>query len=169
MNNIMIPVNGSKNSDLAVAYAAKTYGQQPDIHFYVCNVQPTLNKHTGRFLSKKMIQIWQAERAAKAVESSINYLERMGVRYSFVHVSGDKGTALQHEAERLDCNRIVIGTAKKNTLTRLFENSTTVKLLETSNIPVEVVTGKTLPLLERWGIPTVGLSTAGVLMAMVMD
>jgi hypothetical protein len=51
----------------------------------------------------------------------------------------------------------------------LFENSTTAKLLEISDIPVEVVTGKSLPAWERWGIPALGASVATALMAVVID
>ena len=59
--------------------------------------------------------------------------------------------------------------AKKNSLSRLFENSTTARLLEICDIPVEVVTGKALPALERWGIPALGAGAATALMAVVID
>ncbi len=91
------------------------------------------------------------------------------MNFSFTYVSGDKGEALRDEAVRLGCSRIVIGSAKKSTLSRLFENSTTAKLLEISDIPVEVVTGKSIPALGRWGIPALGAGTATALVAAVID
>ena len=42
-------------------------------------------------------------------------------------------------------------------------------LLEICDMPVEVVTGKSLPLLERWGIPALGAGAATALMAVVID
>lgn len=42
MNNILIPVDGSKNSDLAIKHAVKVYGKGAQVHFHLCNVQPTL-------------------------------------------------------------------------------------------------------------------------------
>ena len=96
-------------------------------------------------------------------------IEKAGISFSFTYVIGDKGEALRDEAVRLGCSRIVIGAAKKNTLSRLFENSTTAKLLEISDIPVEVVTGKSLSTLERWGIPAIGAGAATALMAAVID
>ncbi len=169
MNKILIPVDGSKNSDMAVNHAVKTYGQDPSVHFHLCNVQPTLYRHIGKFLSKQAINEWHAERATLAAASVSAYLEKQGLNYSFSYVCGDKGTAIRDEATRLECNRIVIGTSKKNSLSRLFENSTTAKLLEISDIPVEVVTGRSLPMLERWGIPALGAGAATALMAMVID
>jgi hypothetical protein len=81
----------------------------------------------------------------------------------------EKGAALLEEANRLNCDRIILGTHKKNSLSRLFENSTTARLLEISDLPVEVVTGESLPTLERWGIPALGAGAATALMAVVID
>ena len=169
MNNILIPVDGSKNSDMAVKHAVRTYGKDPNAHFHLCNVQPTLYRHISKFLSKQDINEWHAERASQAAVSASSYLEKEGLNFSFTYVCGDKGDAIRDEAIRLECDRIVVGTSKKNSLSRLFENSTTAKLLETSDIPVEVVTGSSLPVLERWGIPAIGAGAATALMAVVID
>ena len=169
MNNILIPVDGSKNSDLAVRHAVRVYGQDPTAHFHLCNVQPTLYRHIGKFLSKQAINEWHAERAQLAAASASSYFEKQGLNFSFTYVCGEKGVAIRDEAVRLGCNRIVIGTSKKNSLSRLFENSTTASLLEISDIPVEVVTGESLPALERWGIPALGAGAATALMAVVID
>ncbi len=169
MNNILVPVDESNNSMMALKHAVNAYGRDPQAHFHICNVQPTLYTHIRKFLNKKTISEWQEERAKMAAQSAADFLEKAGVNFSFSYATGDKGEALRDEAQRLDCNRIVIGTAKKNTLSRLFENSTTAKLLEISNIPVEVITGKSLSTLERWGIPAVGASAVTALMAAVID
>jgi YjbE family integral membrane protein len=169
MNKILIPVDSSKNSEMAVKHAVKTYGQDPNVYFHLCNVQPTLYRHIGKFLSKQTIHEWHAERAAQASASASAYLERQGLNFSFTYVCGDKGAAIRDEAARLECHRIVLGTSKKNSLSRLFENSTAAKLLEISDIPLEVVTGSSLPALERWGIPALGAGAATALMAVVID
>ncbi|WP_363926669.1 universal stress protein [Polynucleobacter sp. 39-46-10] len=169
MNKILIPVDGSKNSDMAVKHAVRTYGKDPNAHFHLCNVQPILYRHISKFLSKQNIDEWHAERASQAAVSASSYLEKQGLNFSFTYACGDKGNAIRDEAIRLECDRIVIGTSKKNSLSRLFENSTTAKLLEISDIPVEVVTGSSLPALERWGIPALGAGAATALMAVVID
>jgi len=169
MNKVLIPVDESSNTMLALQYAVSTYGKDSTTEFYICNVQPRIYRHIGKSFSKTDIQEWQVERANTAAKSAIAFLEKSGVKFSFTVVSGDKGEALNDEAKRIGCSRIVIGSAKKNTLSRLFENSTTAKLLEISDIPVEVVTGKTLPTLERWGIPVLGAGVATALIAAVID
>jgi YjbE family integral membrane protein len=169
MNHILIPVDGSKNSDLAIKHAVNTYGKGSQIHFHLCNVQPTLYRHIGKFLSKQDIKEWYTERAMLAAASAAEYLEKNSINFSFTYVTGDKGVALLEEAHRLGCERIILGTHKKNSLSRLFENSTTARLLEISDLPVEVVTGDSLPTLERWGIPALGAGAATALMAVVID
>ncbi len=169
MNKVLIPVDDSSNALMALKHAVNMYGNDRQTHFHICNVQPTLYTHIRKFLSKQTINEWQAERAQTAAKSASEFLEKAGANFSFTYVTGDKGEALRDEAQRLECNRIVIGTAKKNTLSRLFENSTTAKLLEISDIPVEVVTGKSLSTLERWGIPALGAGAATALMAAVID
>jgi YjbE family integral membrane protein len=169
MNKVLIPVDDSNNALMALKHAVNMYGNDRQTHFHICNVQPTLYTHIRKFLSKQTINEWQAERAQTAAKSASEFLEKAGANFSFTYVTGDKGEALRDEAQRLECNRIVIGTAKKNTLSRLFENSTTAKLLEISDIPVEVVTGKSLSTLERWGIPALGAGAATALMAAVID
>ena len=169
MNKVLIPVDSSSNSLMALKHAINVYGKDRETHFHLCNVQPIIYRHIGKFLSKQTINEWQAERAELAAKDTSEFIERAGVSFSFTYVVGDRGEALRDEAVRLGCNRIVIGTAKKNTLSRLFENSTTAKLLEISDIPVEVVTGKSLSPLERWGIPALGAGAATALMAAVID
>lgn len=169
MNKVLIPVDDSINSLLALKHAVNLYGKDRETHFHICNVQPSLYRHIRKFLSKQTINEWQAERAKQAAKPASEFLEKAGVSFSFTYTTGDKGEALRDEAQRLGCNRIVIGTAKKNSLSRLFENSTTAKLLEISDIPVEVVTGKSLSTLERWGIPAIGAGAATALMAAVID
>jgi YjbE family integral membrane protein len=169
MNKVLIPVDGSSNALLALKHAVKIYGKDAHTQIHICNVQPKIYRHIGKFFSKGDIQEWQAERAKQAAKSAADYLENAGVSFSFTYVTGDKGEALRDEAQRLGCSRIVIGSAKKNTLSRLFENSTTAKLLEISDIPVEVITGKSIPALERWGIPVIGAGAATALVAAVID
>ena len=169
MNKVLIPVDGSSNALLALKHAVKIYGKDAHTEIHICNVQPKIYRHIGKFFSKGDIQEWQAERAKQAAKSAADYLENAGVSFSFTYVTGDKGEALRDEAQRLGCSRIVIGSAKKNTLSRLFENSTTAKLLEISDIPVEVITGKSIPALERWGIPVIGAGAATALVAAVID
>jgi hypothetical protein len=46
-----------------------------------------------------------------------------------------------------------MGTARKNSLTRLLEDSVTLRVIETAQMPVEVVPGEAVSKIERFGVP----------------
>jgi len=47
----------------------------------------------------------------------------------------------------------VMATARKNSLTRLVENSVTDRVIELTPVPVEVIAGDSMSKWERYGIP----------------
>jgi hypothetical protein len=53
----------------------------------------------------------------------------------------------------------VMSTARKNSITRMLEDSITNKVLEKTSVPVEVIAGESVSRLERYGLPT-GLGAA---------
>jgi hypothetical protein len=46
-----------------------------------------------------------------------------------------------------------MSTARKNSLTRMLEDSTTNSVLELTSVPVELIAGDAVSRLERYGIP----------------
>jgi hypothetical protein len=62
-----------------------------------------------------------------------------------------------------------MGTARKNSLTRLFENSTSNAVIELTPIPVEIIAGKSISPLERWAVPSVGIGAIATLITAVLD
>jgi nucleotide-binding universal stress UspA family protein len=67
-------------------------------------------------------------------------------------------------AEKLQADEIVIGTARKHTLTRVLEDSVTSKVLEIAHVPVEVIVGTEGSRWERYGLPAgIGAAIAALL------
>jgi hypothetical protein len=62
----------------------------------------------------------------------------------------------------------MLGTARKNSLTRLVEDSVTNRVLELTPVPVEVIAGKAVSKLERYGVPA-GIGTAIALLLLATD
>ena len=71
---------------------------------------------------------------------------------------------IAHEAERLACDHILMSTARKNSLTRMLEDSTTNRVLELTTVPVELVAGDQVSKLEQYGVPA-GIGTVIALIA----
>jgi len=70
------------------------------------------------------------------------------------HISkGDVIESIVACAETLHCDRIVMGTARKNALVRFIEGSIINRVIARSDIPVEVIAKKHGTLFERFGVP----------------
>ena len=80
---------------------------------------------------------------------------------------GERAEEICSAAQRLQCHHIVLGTARKSSLTRMLEDSVTNAVLENVTVPVEVAVGREVSKLERWGVPTgVGIGLGGLLWAL---
>ena len=86
-------------------------------------------------------------------------LEQHGVPHAVSHKLGDRAKVIVDEARRLRCDQIVMGTARKNSLTRMLQDSTTNRVLERTSVPVEVIAGDAISRIERRGLPA-GIAAA---------
>jgi K+-sensing histidine kinase KdpD len=81
---------------------------------------------------------------------------------------GDRASIIANVARRLHVDQIVMGTARKNSFTRMVEDSVTNKVLELAQVPVEVIAGDSISKLEQYGVP-VGIGAALALLYVVAD
>ena len=67
-------------------------------------------------------------------------------------------------AHRLRCDRILMGTVRKDSLVRLVEDCVVNRVLELTTVPVEVIAGASVSKWERYGIP----AAVGALLAIAL-
>jgi nucleotide-binding universal stress UspA family protein len=79
-------------------------------------------------------------------------LDRARVPYAYHVELGSKSETINAVAERLGVHHIVIGTARKNSLTRLIEDSVSHRVIRRASVPVEVIVGATVSPAEHWGL-----------------
>ncbi len=160
MNKVLVPIDGSENSMDALRHVLRT-NPADALQVLVLNVQPLLTRHISRFVSSAEREAWREERASIATRKASEELQRHRVTFSVKVATGTRAEAIIEAAEEEGCSKIVVGTARKSSLTRLLENSVTSRLLENSPVPVEVVNGREASSWERWGIPaTLGAALA---------
>jgi nucleotide-binding universal stress UspA family protein len=94
--------------------------------------------------------------------------DKFSIPYSVHSEVGERAKAITDTARRLHCHHIVMSTARKNSLTRLVENSVTNRVIALSSVPVEVIAGDAVSTWERYGIPA-GIGAALALMVAVAD
>ena len=166
MQKVLIPVDGSRNSQLAVRHVLKEFMNNTAMEIHLLNVQSPFSREIARFLSRKTLLDHHREQAENTLSPLKKMLDAHGVPYSAHTDIGDRAKCIVAAARRLRCDLIVIGTARKNSLTRLVENSVTNQVIAQTSVPVEVIPGDAVSGLERYGIPAaIGAAAALLLVA----
>ena len=165
VKRILIPVDGSPNAQFAVRQVVNEFMQDSAIEIHLLNVQPWFSRHVARFVSARDRKAWHSERAEAALAPARRLLEQHAIPHTAHQKLGERGQVIADEARRLRCHHIVMSTARKNSLTRMLEDSTTNKVLELTSVPVELISGDNASRLERWGVPVAGI---GALLALIV-
>ena len=169
MLKVLVPVDGSRNCEFAVRHAVKQFMNNTAMEIHLLNVQAPFSSYLTRFVSRKNVRDYHHDEAEKALRPSRQLLDSFGIPYA-VHVEiGERAQCITATARRLHCDHIVLSAARKNSLTRLVENSTTNRVLELTSVPVEIIVGDSVSRWERYGIPA-SLGTAiALLLAAAAD
>ena len=106
-----------------------------------------------RFLSAGTRRGFHRDEANKALASTRELLKRHSVPFTEHIELGEKAETITRMAADLGVSQIVMGTARKNSFTRLVEDSVTNRVLELTEVPVQVVAGEAVSNVERFGVP----------------
>jgi Ca2+-transporting ATPase len=153
MLKVLIPVDASRNSQFAVEQVIKEFMNNSAMEIHLLNVQPPFTRDVARYFSRKSLHDYHRDQAAQALAPAKQLLEGFGIPYSAHAEVGERAKAITATAQRLRCDCIVMSTARKNSLTRLVENSVTNRVLELTSVPVELIAGDAVSKWERYGIP----------------
>jgi YjbE family integral membrane protein len=170
MTRVLVPVSDLPNSHHALSRVIAEYRSNPSLEIHLLNVRRPLSRHVARFVRRSLREDYHVERANLALEPARKVLERERIPYT-AHVRvGDVARLIAAEAKQLGCGRIVMSTARKGSITRILEDSTTERVLHLTHVPVELVVGDAISPLERWGVPVaVAAALATLVTLVVMD
>ncbi|MEQ1883171.1 MAG: universal stress protein [Burkholderiales bacterium] len=169
MQKVLVPVDGTRNSEFALRHVVNEFMKNSGMEIHLLNVQPPFSRHISQFVGRKARDSFHHDEAEKALLPAKQLVEKHGVPYSTHIKVGDKAEVIVEEAKRLGCDRIAMSTARKNSITRMIEDSTTNRVIEMTSVPVEVIAGDSVSKFERYGLPA-GLAAAlGLLVAAAMD
>jgi YjbE family integral membrane protein len=163
MLKILVPVTSGPNSLKAVRHVVSEYQRHHELELHLLNVRPRLSLHVSRYLSGQDRQSWHNERANQELHDARALLEEAGVPFQAHWVTGDRAEEICAAALRLGVHHIVMGTARRNSLTRMLEDSVTDGVLAKTPVPVEVITGDAVSGWERWGLVAGTVGAAGLL------
>jgi Ca2+-transporting ATPase len=153
MLKVLVPVDGSRNCRFAVKHVIKEFMNNTAMEIHLLNVQPPFTRDIARFFSSKSLHDYHRDEAEKALGPVRQMLDGFGIPYSAHTEVGEKAKSITEAARRLRCDHIVMSTSRKNSFTRLIEDSVTNKVLELTPVPVEVIAGDAVSKWERYGVP----------------
>lgn len=166
MKKILLPVDGSANSLQAVRHVVNQFLGDSAMEVHLLHVRTPLSQHIARFVSRRDRESFHREEAEQALAPARALLNQFGVPHADHVELGGKAATIHRMAQRLRVSRIVMGTARKNSVTRMLEDSVTSKVLEIAQVPVEVIAGQSVSNLEKFGVPAgVGAAVAFLLIA----
>ena len=168
MLKVLVPVDGSANALRAVRHAVAEYQRHHELELHLLNVQMPLSRHVAEWVSRHNRDAWHREQAAAAMAAAQAVLTAAGVPHQDHWTLGNRANEICRMARELGVHHIVIGTARKNSITRMLEDSVTNRVLENTPVPVEVVAGDAVSKWERWGLPA-GVLGAGGLLVLAID
>jgi nucleotide-binding universal stress UspA family protein len=165
---VLVPVDRTANAWHAVRHVIEQFEAGLPVGLHLLDVRPP---HAGRMArlrgrpGRDDPGRNESERALRPIRS---LLDSAGVSYE-VHVqAGPRAEVIAEAARRLACDHIVMGAARKNSLTRMRDASVTHRVLDLTPIPVEVVAGRAISPIERYGVPA-GVGGALALLVLAAD
>ncbi len=169
VTRILLPVDASANSLQAVEHVIGRYMAGMAMEVHLLHVRVPLSQYIARFLSRRDHETYHRQEAERALVPARDLLNRSGVPHTDRVEFGDKAETIRRVAERLGINQIVMGTARKNSLTRVVEDSVTNRVLEIVEVPVEIVVGRAVSRIEKFGLPAGMSAVVAVLIAVSLQ
>ncbi|MGH8683542.1 MAG: universal stress protein [Burkholderiales bacterium] len=156
---ILVPVLDSPGSSAAVRHLVGEFlrGERMEVH--LLHVRTPLPAYVARWISGRDRAASHRAAAEPLLGPAAALLGQFHIRCRTHLELGDKARVIVDLARRLRADRIVLGAARDNSLTRFVEDSVIEKVIRLAPAPVDVVGGNSVSRLERFGVP-LGLGAA---------
>ncbi len=169
MDVVLVPISDFETSHEALPRVAAEFRKNPGLKIHLLNVRRPLSGRVARLVRRSLRQDYYREKGALALAPARAYLDRQKIPYHAHVLVGDAAEVIAEEAKRLRCERIVMSTARKGSITRLLEDATTERVLHRTEVPVELVVGDSIPAFERYGrLAAIGIA-AGAILTMIAE
>jgi nucleotide-binding universal stress UspA family protein len=156
---ILVPVLDSPGATAAVRHVIGELlrGERMEVH--LLHVRTPLPLYVARWIPGRDRAAFHRAAAEPLLGRAAALLGQFHIRCQTHLELGDKPRAIVAAARRLKADRIVLGVARDNSLTRFVEDSVIEKVIRLAPVPVDVVGGNSVSRLERFGVP-LGLGAA---------
>jgi nucleotide-binding universal stress UspA family protein len=117
-HRVLIPVDGSSYALHAVKHVADHAALTPGLEVHLLHVRSPLANYASRFAGKGAPERHQREVSGRVLRRAREWLDLQHIPCALHVASGPRAATITREAARLKADRIVMGTARRSTLTR---------------------------------------------------
>jgi nucleotide-binding universal stress UspA family protein len=141
MFRILLPLDGSANSDRALDFALRLREVMSDAaELHLLNVQlPVSLGHIKLFIGHEEIVDYQRSEGLAALQPVREKLDRLAIPYRHHIVVGPTAETVVRFATEHRYNMIVMGTRGAGTLSQLLLGSTATRVVQLAEVPVTLV------------------------------
>jgi len=140
MLRMLVPVDGSANSDRAVKYVIDLAKRLKSTEVLALNVQPAVSYVELMLGPKPSAVAPESERAGRdAARSACALLEDAGVAYTLQVEQGQPAETIGAFAKLRNCELIVMGTRGMGLIKTLAVGSVATKVIHLVDVPVTLV------------------------------
>jgi nucleotide-binding universal stress UspA family protein len=139
MKAILVPVDGSANSDRAVKHALDLVGTGLSVELHLLNVQPNFGGAISSFVSRDQIDSYRREEGNKCLASAVELAKKASVPAK-VHIGvGRTGEVVRDFAHRFGAGQVVMGTRGHTGLAGVLLGSVAQDVIAHLEVPVTLV------------------------------
>lgn len=141
MLNVLVPVDGSENSDRGVDFLVKTAGWYRDpieIHLLTVHHHIPYGRAAAAIAGDQIKQFYQDEGLA-ALKSARARLDAAQIPYTFHIGVGEPAEIIAQYAREKRCDQIIMGTRGLGSVGGLFLGSVATNVLHLASVPVLLV------------------------------
>lgn len=138
-HRILVPVDGSQNSDRAVAYAISLASAMTNSEIHLLNVQPPVTGVAGALVGSATLKSYHRDEGMKAMASALALCAEAGLAHKD-HISvGQPGPTIAAFAKDLGCGQIIMGTRGLGATLGLLLGSVATDVIHHAEVPVTLV------------------------------
>ncbi len=140
MRKILLPVDGSRCSDRAVAYVIALARQGAALEVHLMNVQVLIESaYLRRFVTQEMIDTFHQQGTDAALKPATAMLSVAEVPYHRVAAVGHAAETIARHATEYGCDWIVMGTRGMGSVGSLVLGSVATRVIHLAEVPVTLV------------------------------
>jgi nucleotide-binding universal stress UspA family protein len=139
MKAILVPVDGSDNSDRAVKHALDMVATGLVAELHLLNVQPNLRGAVSTFVNREQIQDHHREEGNKALASAVELARQASVQPKLHIGVGRQGEVVNDFVDKIGASLVVMGTRGHTGLAGVLLGSVAQEVIAHVSVPVTLV------------------------------